>query len=114
MLGGSSFSAGVGYANALDLQKELESVTAERKRTICPSSNTRIHKDSRPPSSKGDGVLATAEMLSQMGVETFEINRGGRVTYHLAPAKLVGIIRSSAFRPIVRMFTAMFVRSRKC
>jgi lipoate-protein ligase B len=32
--------------------------------------------------SKGDGVLATAELLRARGVEVFEINRGGRVTYH--------------------------------
>jgi len=29
-----------------------------------------------------DGVLATAEILRKIGVEVFETNRGGRVTYH--------------------------------
>lgn len=29
-----------------------------------------------------DGVLATAEILRKLGVEVFETNRGGRVTYH--------------------------------
>jgi len=32
--------------------------------------------------SKSDGVLATAELLKKLGVEVFEINRGGKVTYH--------------------------------
>jgi lipoyl(octanoyl) transferase len=79
----------VGYANALELQKELESeVIAERKTDYLlllehPPTYTLGRR------SKGDGVLATAEMLSQMGVETFEINRGGRVTYH-GPGQLVG------------------------
>ena len=31
---------------------------------------------------KTDGVLATAELLRSMGVEVFESDRGGRVTYH--------------------------------
>ena len=32
--------------------------------------------------SKNEGVLATAEMLRKLGVEVFETNRGGKVTYH--------------------------------
>jgi lipoyl(octanoyl) transferase len=32
--------------------------------------------------SKNDGVLATAELLKKLGIEVFEINRGGKVTYH--------------------------------
>jgi lipoate-protein ligase B len=32
--------------------------------------------------SAGDGVLATAELLKTLGVEVYEINRGGKVTYH--------------------------------
>ena len=31
---------------------------------------------------KNDGVLATREMLESLGVSVFEINRGGKVTYH--------------------------------
>ncbi|MBK6724035.1 MAG: lipoyl(octanoyl) transferase LipB [Acidobacteria bacterium] len=79
----------VGYANALDLQKELESeVIAERKSDYLLLLE-HPHTYTLGRRSKGDGVLATAEMLSQMGVETFEINRGGRVTYH-GPGQLVG------------------------
>ena len=31
---------------------------------------------------KENGVLATAEMLRNLGIEVFETNRGGKVTYH--------------------------------
>ncbi len=79
----------VGYANALELQKELETeVIAERKSDYLLLLE-HPHTYTLGRRSKGDGVLATAEMLSQMGVETFEINRGGRVTYH-GPGQLVG------------------------
>ncbi len=79
----------VGYANALELQKELENeVIAERKSDYLLLLE-HPHTYTLGRRSKGDGVLATAEMLSQMGVETFEINRGGRVTYH-GPGQLVG------------------------
>lgn len=79
----------VGYANALELQKELESeVIATREKDYLLLLE-HPHTYTLGRRSKGDGVLATAEMLSQMGVETFEINRGGRVTYH-GPGQLVG------------------------
>ena len=79
----------VGYANALELQKELEcEVIAERKSDYLLLLE-HPHTYTLGRRSKGDGVLATAEMLSQMGVEIFEINRGGRVTYH-GPGQLVG------------------------
>lgn len=79
----------VGYANALELQKELESkVIAERKSDYLLLLE-HPHTYTLGRRSKGDGVLATAEMLRQMGAETFEINRGGRVTYH-GPGQLVG------------------------
>ncbi|MEQ1643287.1 MAG: lipoyl(octanoyl) transferase LipB [Pyrinomonadaceae bacterium] len=79
----------VGYANALELQKELESeVIATREKDYLLLLE-HPHTYTLGRRSKGDGVLATAEMLSQMGAETFEINRGGRVTYH-GPGQLVG------------------------
>ena len=61
----------VGYANALDLQKELESeVIAERKSDYLLLLE-HPHTYTLGRRSKGDGVLATAEMLGQMGVEQF-------------------------------------------
>ncbi len=73
----------VRYQNALGLQKELESeVIAERERDYLlllehPHTFTLGRR-----STNGSGVLATAEMLRSLGVEVFETNRGGRVTYH--------------------------------
>lgn len=95
----------VGYANALELQKELETeVIAERKSDYLLLLE-HPHTYTLGRRSKGDGVLATAEMLSQMGVETFEINRGGRVTYH-GPGQLVGypIISLSPHREDVHRY----------
>ena len=79
----------VGYANALDLQKELESEVIATRKSDYLLLLEHPHTYTLGRSSKGDGVLATAEMLRQRGVETFEINRGGRVTYH-GPGQLVG------------------------
>ena len=72
----------VGYAESLDLQKELETeVIAARKRDYLLLLE-HPHTFTLGRRSKTDGVLATAELLRSMGVEVFEINRGGRVTYH--------------------------------
>jgi len=72
----------VGYADGLTMQAEIEAkVIAERK-----SDHLLLlehpHTFTLGRRAKNDGVLATAEVLRQMGVEVFETNRGGRVTYH--------------------------------
>ena len=79
----------VGYANALELQKELESVVIAERKIDYLLLLEHPHTFTLGRRAKGDGVLATADMLRQMGAETFEINRGGRVTYH-GPGQLVG------------------------
>jgi len=72
----------VGYASSLELQNQLESeVIATRKRDYLLMLE-HPHTFTLGRRSKSDGVLATAELLRSMGVEVFEINRGGRVTYH--------------------------------
>jgi lipoate-protein ligase B len=72
----------VGYRAALDLQKKLEEkVIAGRKQDYLLLLE-HPHTFTLGRRSKSDGVLATAEMLQSLGVEVFEINRGGRVTYH--------------------------------
>jgi lipoyl(octanoyl) transferase len=79
----------VGYEDALRLQKELETQVIEHHET------DYLLLLEHPPTftlgrrSKEQGVLATAEMLRSLGVETFEINRGGKVTYH-GPGQIVG------------------------
>ncbi len=72
----------VGYSIALDLQKELESsVIADRGRDYLLLLE-HPHTFTVGRRAKTDGVLATADLLRKLGVEVFEINRGGRVTYH--------------------------------
>lgn len=79
----------VGYANALDLQKELESEVIASRETDHLLLLEHPHTFTLGRRSSGAGVLATAEMLRSLGVEVFEINRGGRVTYH-GPGQVVG------------------------
>lgn len=72
----------VGYEDALRLQKELETAVIERREKDHLLLLEHPHVYTLGRRSKGDGVLATAELLRARGVEVFEINRGGRVTYH--------------------------------
>jgi len=71
-----------GYLDALKLQKELEA------RVIADRSNDYLLLLEHPHTftigrrSKSDSVLATAGVLRNIGVEIFETDRGGRVTYH--------------------------------
>ncbi|HRI02160.1 MAG TPA: lipoyl(octanoyl) transferase LipB [Pyrinomonadaceae bacterium] len=72
----------VGYANSLELQKELEAEVIARRETDHLLLLEHPHTFTLGRRSKNDGVLATAELLKDLGVEVFEINRGGKVTYH--------------------------------
>lgn len=72
----------VAYSDALELQKQLESeVISDRKRDYLLLLE-HPHTFTLGRRSKDNGVLATAEMLRKLGVDVFEINRGGKVTYH--------------------------------
>jgi lipoate-protein ligase B len=72
----------IAYAEALSMQKELET------EVIAEPSHAHLlllehpHTFTLGRRSRQDGVLATADMLRKLGVEVFETNRGGRVTYH--------------------------------
>ena len=72
----------VGYANALDLQKELEADVIQRRQQDYLVFLEHPHTFTLGRRSKSDGVLAMPEMLRDLGVEVFETNRGGKVTYH--------------------------------
>lgn len=72
----------VGYKASLDLQRELESDVIERRATDYLLLLEHPHTFTLGRRSKNEGVLATAELLKSLGVEVFEINRGGKVTYH--------------------------------
>ena len=72
----------VAYSDAFALQKQLETeVIADRANDyLLLLEHPHVFTIGRR--SKTDGVLATAEMLRELGVEVFETDRGGKVTYH--------------------------------
>ena len=72
----------VGYAKSLELQKELEAEVIAERRTDYLLLLEHPHTFTLGRRSKDGGVLATADVLRSLGVEVFEINRGGKVTYH--------------------------------
>src|SRR5687767_315130 len=72
----------VAYSDALELQARLESeVIADRSRDYLLLLE-HPHTFTLGRRSKENGVLATAELLRNVGVEVFETDRGGKVTYH--------------------------------
>jgi lipoyl(octanoyl) transferase len=72
----------VAYGSALDLQKQLEAEVIEQRKRDYLLILEHPHVFTLGRRSKTEGVLATAELLQKLGIEVFEINRGGRVTYH--------------------------------
>ena len=72
----------VAYADGLDLQKQLESEVIEERGQDYLLLLEHPHTFTIGRRSKTEGVLATAEMLKKLGVDVFETNRGGKVTYH--------------------------------
>jgi lipoyl(octanoyl) transferase len=72
----------VAYGDALDLQKELEAEAIQQQERDYLLLLEHPHVFTLGRRSKNNGVLATAEMLRKLGVDVFEINRGGKVTYH--------------------------------
>lgn len=72
----------VAYSRALELQKELEArVISDRDRDYFLLLE-HPHTFTIGRRAKENGVLATAEILKSLGVEVYEANRGGKVTYH--------------------------------
>lgn len=72
----------VAYSDGLDLQKQLESDVIERRAQDYFLLLEHPHTFTIGRRAKSDAVLATAELLRSLGVEVFETNRGGKVTYH--------------------------------
>ncbi|MCO6512447.1 MAG: lipoyl(octanoyl) transferase LipB [Aridibacter famidurans] len=70
------------FGKGLDLQKELETRVIEERLTDYLLLLEHPHTYTLGRRAKTDGVLATKELLESMGVSVFEINRGGKVTYH--------------------------------
>lgn len=74
--------ARVGYSDALKLQKELEAEVIEKRDSDYLLLLEHPHTFTIGRRSKESGVLATAELLKNLGIEVFETDRGGKVTYH--------------------------------
>ena len=72
----------IAYADALTLQKELEAAVIENRTEDYLLLLEHPHTFTIGRRSKEAGVLATAEVLKNLGVEVFETDRGGKVTYH--------------------------------
>ena len=72
----------VAYADALEVQKELEAEVIDRREKDYLLLLEHPHVFTLGRRSRTDGVLATAELLRKLDIEVFEINRGGKVTYH--------------------------------
>lgn len=72
----------IGYADALALQKELEAEVIANRAQDYLLLLEHPHTFTIGRRSKEAGVLATGEMLKDLGIEVFETDRGGKVTYH--------------------------------
>lgn len=72
----------VAYGDALELQKRLEAEVIEQRAGDYFLLLEHPHVFTLGRRSKDGGVLATADVLRKLGIEVFEINRGGKVTYH--------------------------------
>lgn len=79
----------VAYSDALDLQKRLESEVIDCRETDHLLLLEHPHTFTLGRRSINGGVLATADVLRGLGIEVFEIDRGGKVTYH-GPGQIVG------------------------
>lgn len=72
----------IGYADALALQKEFEAEVIADRAIDHLLLLEHPHTFTIGRRSKESGVLATADVLRNLGIEVFETNRGGKVTYH--------------------------------
>jgi lipoyl(octanoyl) transferase len=72
----------VAYADGLRLQKELETSVISNREDDYLLLLEHPHTFTIGRRSTNEGVLATAEILRKLGVEVFETDRGGKVTYH--------------------------------
>ena len=70
------------YSIALELQNELEAevIQGREKGYLLLLEHPHVFTIGRR--SKENGVLATADRLKDLGIELFETDRGGKVTYH--------------------------------
>ena len=93
------------YAEGLELQKTLETEVIAERKTDYLLLLEHPHTFTIGRRAKSDGVLASAEILKSLGAEVFEINRGGKVTYH-GLGQIVGypIINLSSYKEDVHLY----------
>jgi lipoate-protein ligase B len=93
------------YGPALELQEQLETDVIAGAETDTLLLLEHPHTFTIGRRAKENGILATKQLLEAMGVSVFEINRGGKVTYH-GLGQLVGypIINLSPDREDVHKF----------
>lgn len=72
----------IGYADALGVQKELEAEVIKERGADQLLLLEHPHTFTIGRRAKGSGVLATPEVLRSLGIDVFETDRGGKVTYH--------------------------------
>jgi lipoyl(octanoyl) transferase len=106
----------ISYSKALELQAEAEEAVIETRATDFLFLLEHPHTFTAGRRSVEQGVLATDEILRKIDAEFFEVNRGGKVTYH-GLGQLVGypIIDLSAYRKdvhhYVRQLEEVLIRS---
>src|SRR6266542_1358755 len=93
------------YAKSLALQKQIEHAvqTGQQADTLLLLEHPHTLTIGRR--SDGSGVLLSKETVEARGIEIFETNRGGKVTYH-GPGQIVGypIIKLSPDRKDVHRY----------
>ncbi len=72
----------VGYAEGLEIQRTIETEVIAGRQNDFFLLLEHPHTFTIGRRAKENGVLATAELLKNLGVDVFETNRGGKVTYH--------------------------------
>lgn len=72
----------IGYAEALKMQKSLETEVIANRQGDYLLLLEHPHTFTIGRRAKESGVLATTEILRNLGIEVFETDRGGKVTYH--------------------------------
>jgi lipoyl(octanoyl) transferase len=106
----------ISYADALAKQAEKEDEVIERRERDFLFLLEHPHTFTIGRRSSEEGVLASKEILEKIGAEVFEVNRGGKVTYH-GLGQLVGypILNLSAYRKdvhhYVRQLEEVLIRS---
>lgn len=95
----------ISYGDSLEIQAKAESDVIENRTSDFLFLLEHPHTFTIGRRSSEKGVLATEDILKQIGAEVFEVNRGGKVTYH-GIGQLVGypIINLSTYRQDVHYY----------